>query len=490
MGDASSSLGIKLLDVSSINNDGFDDQISTVTTTQVVCEDCNEENQSHHVSSSQDENENERADAHSQSELGDSKEKHGKHSDFLSYMESIEDIKPEDNSDLSEDEIERLLLGDEEDIMKESNRLKYAYFYSSHTHKPVAAAEPTFSISNEDKQKINSQPQVFLWTGINNAMCRLDISKVTTVLQTSNVTDLSLLSEEQRRERDERIDKDLIANEQELRTKEEYQKQWDETIRKEGDGFASDHLPSFYVNQNSRFLLQRERSVIGSLSARMHSDSCFAPIVEKYAKVKKELTVSPAELLNQVRHVVNPQRIVQSGGVSKSKLSVVNPGLRAVKHNKDQLEYEKKVVVTDSWKGVAGSTGSKGSTGSTGSTGLSGSTGSTGFKASLRSTHLSSPKASVGSTGSNNFKGSTHLSSPKASSGLNAKARSSMTRPVCDGCFVTKKPLLTRTDFHDGILLRKLVGDEEVMEVNTKSTRFLSTKRVTNRLAPARERHA
>ena len=43
---------------------------------------------------------------------------------------------------------------------------------------------------------------------------------------------------------------------------------------------------------------------------------------------------------------------------------------------------------------------------------------------------------------------------------------------MCDGCFAAKKePLLARIDYHDGILLRKLVGDTEVEEVNTAATR-------------------
>ena len=42
---------------------------------------------------------------------------------------------------------------------------------------------------------------------------------------------------------------------------------------------------------------------------------------------------------------------------------------------------------------------------------------------------------------------------------------------VCDGCFAAKEPLLARIDYHDGMLLRKLVGDTEVEEVNTAATR-------------------
>ena len=43
---------------------------------------------------------------------------------------------------------------------------------------------------------------------------------------------------------------------------------------------------------------------------------------------------------------------------------------------------------------------------------------------------------------------------------------------VCDGCFAAKKePLLARIDYHDGMLLRKLVGNTEVEEVNTAATR-------------------
>ena len=316
---------------------------------------------------------------------------------FLSEAESIQDLPLEDNSDLSSEEIERLLLGDENDLKDESNRVKYAYFYSSRSRTPSATTEPTVYVSKEIREEIASEPREYMWTRINNAMCKLDISKVTIRFHSSDKAALSLLSDDQRRARDELVDKELIANERVLRTEEEFQKQWDETIRKEGDIFAHDHLPAFYVQRSTQLLLQRERAVVGALSARMHSDPCFASVVAKYAEVQKQLSASRAEIIRQVREAVRQRRSARTVRelVKKEEPAGVSVGVRMMQRVQAQREYEKKVAVSDGAKDA-----------------------------------------------------------------------------VCDGCFAAKKePLLARIDYHNGILLRKLVGDTEVEEVNTAATR-------------------
>ena len=315
---------------------------------------------------------------------------------FLSEAESIQDLPLDDNSDLSSEEIERLLLGDENDLKDESNRVKYAYFYSSRSRTPSAMTEPTVYVSKEIREEIASEPREYMWTRINNAMCKLDISKVTIRFHSSDKAALSLLSDDQRRARDELVDKELIANERVLRTEEEFQKQWDETIRKEGDIFAHDHLPAFYVQRSTQLLFQRERAVVGALSARMHSDPCFASVVAKYAEVQKQLSASRAEIIQQVREAVRQRRNARTVRelVKKGELAGVSVGVRMMQRVQAQREYEKKVAVSDAKDAV------------------------------------------------------------------------------CDGCFAAKKePLLARIDYHDGILLRKLVGDTEVEEVNTAATR-------------------
>lgn len=394
--DEPSSLKIKPLDVSSGGSNRADSGIPfAVAPSQSVCEHCDDENHLRHVLPSHGDKEQEHINASLQDDDGNAEKRRGIQSMFLSEAESIQDLPLEDNSDLSSEEIERLLLGDENDLKDESNRVKYAYFYSSRSRTPSATTEPTVYVSKEIREEIASEPREYMWTRINNAMCKLDISKVTIRFHSSDKAALSLLSDDQRRARDELVDKELIANERVLRTEEEFQKQWDETIRKEGDIFAHDHLPAFYVQRSTQLLLQRERAVVGALSSRMHSDPCFASVVAKYAEVQKQLSASRAEIIRQVREAVRQRRSARTvRELVKEEPAGVSVGVRMMQRVQAQREYEKKVAVSDAKDAV------------------------------------------------------------------------------CDGCFAAKKePLLARIDYHDGMLLRKLVGDTEVEEVNTAATR-------------------
>ena len=261
-------------------------------------------------------------------------------------VEALEGFR--DDSDLSGDEIEKLLLSDEDDVKNEGNRMKYAYFFSSRSRKP--SSQPTDnanSFEGVDERDEKEKPE-FMTMESRSLKCELDLSKITIRFQ-SPLSSFSSLSDAQLQERNALADESLLAREKALRSEEAFQKRWGETILQEGDVFSHDHLPSFYVAQNLQTLRRKERYVLSTLNARMRAQPCFASLLAKYRPVKSELLVDRQEMIRNLRRAIAEKRKANDVRelMAKSQLLTSAHRQRLSQGVTGQKLMERMVVATD-----------------------------------------------------------------------------------------------------------------------------------------------
>ena len=84
-----------------------------------------------------------------------------------------------------------------------------------------------------------------------------------------------------------------------------------QTLRLDGV-FPADHVSPYYTIVRYNQIHSRERRVVSKLSSRMHRDTCFRSVIEKYNSVETVLGFKETEWIRNMRAKINNRTATQS----------------------------------------------------------------------------------------------------------------------------------------------------------------------------------
>ena len=178
---------------------------------------------------------------------------------------------------------------------------------------PQDSLPPTTSLPVDnihDDKPPRSQPITPLSIVLGDATCSLPLVATSKKLFYDHHPSYSFASDDQCDARNRRIDADLRASEQEARNSRDYETMRNQTLRLDGV-FPADHVSPYYTIVRFNEIHSRERRVVSMLSSRMHRDSCFRSVTEKYNSVASVLSFKETEWLRTMRAKIHNQTATQ-----------------------------------------------------------------------------------------------------------------------------------------------------------------------------------
>lgn len=162
-----------------------------------------------------------------------------------------------------------------------------------------------------DDKPPQSQPIPPLSIVLGDATCSLPLVATSKKLFYDNHPSYSFDSDDQCDARNRRIDAELRASEREARNSRDYEAMRNQTLRLDGV-FPADHVSPYYTIVRFNQIHSRERRVVSKLSSRMHRDTCFRSVIEKYNSVEKVLGFKEAEWIRTRHAKINNGTATQS----------------------------------------------------------------------------------------------------------------------------------------------------------------------------------
>lgn len=215
--------------------------------------------------------------------------------DLLKAVETDSEIKKSGDDVLS---LPDITLPENQNVPQKQDRNAYSE-KDSHSEIDIAETEEDVNaIQDILPFTIEVDPMTLV---VDGNECTLSMWNITKKYQGIHYSNYSFHTDEECKNRNEAVDRLIHEREERAKTTEEYKSMVNLTLSDETAIFASDHISLKHTRMIFKELRKKEKMIAQELTSRMANQTCFAPVLNKYIAMRKELDSTRVSIWNEVK---------------------------------------------------------------------------------------------------------------------------------------------------------------------------------------------